>query len=187
MKKTRSAGGIMCVLTALVLAGCGGGPAIRIRTDRLITRPPGDQPVIVKNFSTADTVIPGRKADQARTPDTQRAQVMDAINAALVGGLRSAGFNVMAFIEGATAPDSALIVDGVVSEIGSESDSVSVRATVRLYMAGSPGDVLSEFDVTNSGKGPGGWVDLAKLASGNIAKAIVNDYFLKKPVEGQVK
>ena len=198
MKIFRSSGGMLCALAAVMLAGCAGGDVARIRTDRLIMRPPGSQALLVRNFNTANTIVVGDKADKPGVADSQRDKVRNYISAALVSGLRGEGFNAMAFIEGAAAPAGALVVDGIVREInngsgaarfmvGMGAGAASVAATVRLYLVAAPNDILAEFDVTGSSKGQGSWGDMTKMNSDNLAKAIVKGYFLKKPLGGPAK
>ncbi|OGR96392.1 MAG: hypothetical protein A2016_12850 [Elusimicrobia bacterium GWF2_62_30] len=182
-----------------LLSGCAGGNLLAVRTDRIMSRPPEDQPIIVKPFRTNNTEVLGDKSNVPAAVEGMKDRVRSGLQSFLVEELQTAGFNAMAYKPNAPLPKGGLILDGIVRKIdngstaarfwvGMGAGAATIISTVRITRSEDQKDVLAEFDATGSTKGEGGWsayTDSAQANSQRLAKAIVKNYFMKKPAGGQ--
>ncbi len=162
----------------LLLSGCaGGGRPAAARAGGAIPRPSADLPLIVKGFDVSAAEVPSEEGEAPWIAGAKKNQARDYIAAALVRELRSGGLNSMPYIEGAAAPDNALIIDGAISAVSGGKESVSIKASARIYAAGSPANVISEFGTRASAGGPEKWDVLASKAADLLARDVAARMF----------
>ncbi|PIU19170.1 MAG: hypothetical protein COT18_08915 [Elusimicrobia bacterium CG08_land_8_20_14_0_20_59_10] len=201
MKITNATGGLLCLAGMLLLGGCAGGNLLTVRVDRIINRPPENQPIIVRPFRVNSAQVLGDKSNVESAMEGTKDRVKSNIQSFLIEELQNAGFNAMAYNPKARPPKDGLLLDGIVRKIdngstaarfwvGMGAGSATIIATIRITRSDNNKDVLAEFDAAGSTKGEGGWsayTDSAQANSQRLAKAVVKNYFMRKPAAGEAR
>jgi hypothetical protein len=184
---------VLAVLVAAGLSvGCGGGSVASVSIDQAFAVD-NKQVFLVKDFDTAESLVTGDNADKPAVVTSQRERVKVDIRTSMVMRLQNKGYTARAFAEG-DKPVDALVIDGKVPQINNGSGAARaiwgfgagaawIKATVRIYKAGAPTDLLAEFVAEGSSGGSASWADMTRANADEIAEAVMT--FLAKKHGGR--